>query len=349
MAIDDCDIHCRAPRLALSLGDLRFTLLRLRTKGSEYVAEAHMHSVELQDHTITTIFRIAGFFTLLTLLSIFHLRRQNRSLHSQMLRAEESERRVLEVSDYRARFLAGMSHELRTPLNAIKGFSQFLLLPDVNLPKKIRKGYLQDIEKSAVDLEGLMDGVLDLAKIDAGTFEIFREEVDLVELVHEVEQQFSAFGRRFRHDLPTSLPALVDRLAIKRCIQNIVSNAIKFSEGPVILTMKDDEKNFIIRVSDTGMGMSKEEVQDVWLPYRRSAVVRHSDRQGTGLGLPITKELIGLHGGSIRMKSKVGLGTGVTIRLPKSENASRSKAKIEAAANEPALVDAEVLPPASAA
>ena len=320
MAINDCDDACRAPRLMPTVGNLRLTLVQLRAAGGDYLAEAHVLAEQLQSDTLKAIYEMAGLFTLLTILSGVHLRRRNHSLKRQMVRAENSERQVLQISDYRARFLAGMSHELRTPLNAIKGFSQFLLMSDMKLSEDVRRDYLVDIEKSAVDLEGLMGSVLDLAKVDAGTFELHRENFDLVALLEEVARQTDLTESRLLLKAPDALHLHADRLVIKRCIQNLTSNAMKFSSDPVFLEVAETEHDFIIRVIDRGVGLSRHDLEEVWMPYRRVAEVRHSNQQGTGLGLPITKELISLHDGKIGMESELGVGTKVTVRLPKAKH-----------------------------
>lgn len=314
-----CDRGCIAAELLPAIHNVRRTLIRMRGIGLKKQADAHDTMSKLHTETIRKIFGTAALFTLLMVILTVHLKLQNASFLKAKRRAEESERRVLEVSDYRARFLAGMSHEFRTPLNAIKGFSQLLLLPDMTVTEQVQREYLQDIEKSACDLEKMTNSVLDMAKIDAGTFELYEEVVDLEDLTREVQRQFDMQGDRLRVDTPgTPLLLLLDRAAIKRCIQNLISNALKFSLDEVRLVISENETHILIAVTDEGCGIPEEEIAFVWSPYRRSSFTRYSDMQGTGLGLPITKQLVELHGGTVDLVSRLDVGTEITIQLPRS-------------------------------
>jgi signal transduction histidine kinase len=330
MLVPDCDDACIGNQLIPVLKRMHRSLLKMRGAGLQFEVDSRDYMTKLHTEIIRKIYFTAGLFTLLAALSMALLKRQNTNLRREMSRAEESERRVLEVSDYRAQFLAGMSHEFRTPLNAIKGFSQFLMMPDVNLPEKVRREYIADIEKSARDLEGMTDTVLDLAKIDAGTFELYEERIDLSEVIEDVARQFTGDGERLNVTAPDSLNLICDEAAIKRCIQNLVSNALKFSDEAVNLTLTKKTTGIEICVRDRGVGIPADEINDVWVPYRRSTETRSSDKQGTGLGLPITKELVAVHGGKINLESEVGKGTAVTITLPISMLVSTSAPAAEA-------------------
>lgn len=316
MGTPSCDTACLGTRLLPELEKIRRNLAKMRGAGLTYEVAARDYMAELHTATIRKILGVATLFSLLTGSAIILLHRQNTRLWQQRDRAEESERRILEISDYRAQFLAGMSHEFRTPLNAIKGFSQFLLMDNIKIAEEVRYEYIRDIEKSARDLEGMTDTVLDLAKIDAGTFELYEESVDLCEVVAEVVRQFASEANRLDVAMPNSVKITCDKAAIKRCVQNLISNALKFSDEAVRVSVQQRNGGVELSVADSGIGIASNEITEIWTPYRRSSQTRASDKQGTGLGLPITKELVALHGGTIIVNSQVNSGTTFSIKLP---------------------------------
>jgi len=268
-------------------------------------------------------------------LVVFVVSMKNRELQKQKAQLTESQHRLVEVGLYRAQFLAGMSHEFRTPLNAIKGFSQFILMVKGEMPREKLLEYLTDIEKSAVDLEETTNTVLDMSKIDAGTFDLSEKTVDLVEIVNDVQKQFDigSSGTRIVLDVPESMPVFCDPTAIKRCIQNLISNAFKFSppHSRIKIRILNSPLGVQIKVADQGSGIPKNDLESVWQVYSRSSYTRHSDKQGSGLGLPIIKALIKEHGGHAKLESKVGVGTVVTLTLPSERIRSVSKLALKAA------------------
>ena len=218
-------------------------------------------------------------------------------------------------------FFANVSHELRTPLNAIIGFSELLAL-DAFAAK--RREYATLIHSSGEHLLGLVNDLLDLARIEAGKFELHCENVSLDELVDECARIVEGrardsgirFGRRMAPDLPL---AFADRRALKQILLNLLTNAIKFTrrEGSIeVFARLNSSGELAFGVKDDGIGVAEEDQARV---FERFGQGRHDVTgadEGTGLGLPIVKGLAEAHGGRVAMESRLGEGTCVTVWLP---------------------------------
>ena len=226
----------------------------------------------------------------------------------------------------KTRFLATMSHELRTPLNSIIGFSDVLRNADKN--QQIRENvveYATDIQTSGTHLLDLINEILDMSKIEAGMFEIEDETVSLQETVDTCVRLLSQRAETGSIDLENRLPADLppirgDRKAMRQILLNLLSNAVKFTEpgGRVTIDGDGDGQGICITVTDTGLGIPDSQIGEIFEPFTQadnSAARRH---EGTGLGLPITKALVELHGGSLILDSAVGVGTTVKVLIPKS-------------------------------
>ena len=224
-------------------------------------------------------------------------------------------------------FLASMSHELRTPLNAIIGYSEFIdtePFGQIGHPKY--KEYLGHIQESGRHLLELINDMLDLSKVEAGKLVLEEEEIDLAHSIqgamHLVLERANRSGVRLSADLSADLPRLwVDNLRLKQVMLNLLTNAIKFTPegGDVTLSARrESDGSLAIRVADTGVGIAPHDIPRVLEPFGQvnNPLVRREE--GTGLGLPITKRLVELHGGVLEISSRVGEGTTVTVRLPAS-------------------------------
>ncbi len=223
-------------------------------------------------------------------------------------------------------FLANMSHELRTPLNAIVGFSEVIKdeMFGPLLQQKYRD-YVGDIHDSGEHLLSIINDILDLSRIEAGVTTLMEDEVDIAALIADssrIAQGRTDSGRaNILHHIAVGLPRLVcDSRLLKQVLLNILSNALKFTpyHGDVTITAwRDDFGGLEIKVSDSGIGIPADRINDVLLPFTQiedSYVRRH---EGAGLGLPLSKQFVELHGGSLIIESTEGHGTAVTIRLPK--------------------------------
>ncbi|MDW3205982.1 MAG: ATP-binding protein [Alphaproteobacteria bacterium] len=221
-------------------------------------------------------------------------------------------------------FLAKMSHELRTPLNAIIGLSEALEMGVFGaVENKRHLRYLADIRQSGHHLLALISDVLDLAKVEAGTLEINREVFDLGDLIRECMSMMKTIADRGDIDLqldgavvPVGLYA--DRRKVMQAFINVLSNAVKYSlAGGMVRVRADlDDDGLHLSVRDQGIGLDEDQIGRVFQPFGRLTQALASSVEGAGLGLPIAQRFIDLHGGSIRLASKVGQGTTVTIVLP---------------------------------
>ncbi|MDD2876855.1 MAG: hybrid sensor histidine kinase/response regulator [Acidiphilium sp.] len=226
----------------------------------------------------------------------------------------------------KSRFVVGVSHELRSPLNAILGYAQLLEI-DPTIPEK-RRHALRVIRRSGEHLSGLIEGLMDIAKIEAGRIEIERREIRLHEFLSQIADMFShqaaARGIGFVFDCPQTLPETVttDPTRLRQILINLLSNAIKFtSTGEVRLAVRVPGQVAEFTVSDTGSGIAPEHRARIFEPFQRIAPRAGAAPPGIGLGLTITKLLAQILGGDITVASELGQGSRFTVRLMLSHRA----------------------------
>jgi len=222
-------------------------------------------------------------------------------------------------------FVAHMSHELRTPLNAIIGFSDMirLRLKDAAVAPKIFE-YLADIHGAGWHLLRVINDILDLSKIEAGKLELSEEEVDLGEAVaacaRMVKGQMDEKRLRFASEVPAGVPKIVaDELKLKQILINLLSNAAKFTDEGGRVTMRvgvEPNGGITIAVTDTGIGIAPEDIPKAFTPFTQLNAKVSRKYPGTGLGLPLSKALAELHGGSLSVESTPGKGSTFAVRLP---------------------------------
>ncbi len=222
------------------------------------------------------------------------------------------------------RFLANMSHELRTPLNAIIGFSEVMrdeLLGPMREPRYL--GYARDIHDSATVLLQLIQDILDISKAEAGKLELDEEEVDIGELAGQafrlLKQRAGQDGVTLHSAVPAGLPRLrADGRRIRQVVVNLVSNAVKFTPSGGSVTLSAallPDGGLRIEVADTGIGIPADMIETVFRPFVQLATGSARRHEGTGLGLPLCRKLVELHGGSIRLEP-ANPGTRAVIELP---------------------------------
>ncbi len=243
-------------------------------------------------------------------------------------RVEADLRRARDEAELASRskteFLANMSHELRTPLNAVIGFSDVLIgeifgpLGDARY-----RDYAHDIRDSGNHLLNLINDVLDVAKIEFGRIELIEESVSLGEVIDScvrlVRERADAAGVALVTDVPPDLPELrADTRRMKQVLINLLSNAVKFtpSGGRVTISAATDGGDLTLAVTDTGIGMAPEDLATALQPFGQIDSRLARKYQGTGLGLPLTKAMVELHGGSLELISAPGQGTTALVRLP---------------------------------
>jgi signal transduction histidine kinase len=226
------------------------------------------------------------------------------------------------ASSAKSDFLANMSHELRTPLNAILGFTEMMVEGLYGPVPDELKEPLDDVQANGKHLLRLINDVLDLSKIEAGRMELSLHDYSVPELVGSVRARLRALaaekGLDFGIDVPADLPtARGDEGRLMQCLMNLAGNAIKFTpRGRVDIgvTLEDDRLTF--RVSDTGIGIPAEELQNVFAEFRQVNATVTRQFGGTGLGLSISKKFIEMHGGRIWAESRLGEGSTFLFTLP---------------------------------
>jgi two-component system cell cycle sensor histidine kinase PleC len=239
--------------------------------------------------------------------------------------SDEARRRAEAANIAKSRFLAQMSHELRTPLNAILGFSEVMKTEVFGAHAvPAYREYSSDIHNSGVHLLGLINEILDLSRIEAGRYELNEESVSLVAIVEDCHHllKLRASSRRITlHEVfEPELPRLwADERAIRQICLNLLSNAIKFTPQTGDIWLKvgwTASGGQYISVKDTGPGIPEEEIPIVLASFGQGSNSIKSAEQGAGLGLPIAKSLVDLHGGTFTLKSKLRIGTEVIVTFP---------------------------------
>ena len=239
--------------------------------------------------------------------------------------SDEARRRAEAANIAKSRFLAQMSHELRTPLNAILGFSE-VMKTEIFGPHSVPayKDYAGDIHNSGVHLLGLINEILDLSRIEAGRYELNEEAVSLVGVVgeccHLLQMRARNRGLTLHEVFEDDMPKLwADERAIRQICLNFLSNAIKFTPQGGEIWIKAGwtaSGGQYLSVKDTGPGIPEEEIPIVLASFGQGSNSIKSAEQGAGLGLPIAKSLIDLHGGTFALKSKLRIGTEVIVTFP---------------------------------
>jgi signal transduction histidine kinase len=254
-----------------------------------------------------------------------------RSLHERALALTKADM----ASRSKSAFLAAMSHELRTPLNAIIGFSEVMAVEAFGaMGNPQYRSYASDIHNSGKHLLALISDILDLSRLEAGKAELHEEGVTpsilAINCLRMVERQAEQAGLTLTRDIPVGLPrVLADERRLKQVVLNLLSNAIKFTQpgGSVTLSIRQSPDGVHIAVSDTGVGIAPENIARAFENFGQidSTIARH--HQGAGLGLPLARQLMELHGGTLTLDSVVSMGTIATASLPPSRVLALSRAE----------------------
>jgi signal transduction histidine kinase len=277
------------------------------------------------------------YWKMVTLVRNFNLRQEQAHLrnaeHQSLLaaqakaiEAERNLRRALEADTAKSMFLANMSHELRTPLNSVVGFAE--LLRDrgtiASNPVLVAE-YAACIHTSGEHLLGLINQILDFSRANAGVIKLTETDVDVCETVHEISRLLSPQAAEAGVELNVSCPTgpvilLADDLRLRQVVTNLLANAIKFTpkDGKVSASVRLEDGACVVEIRDTGIGIAACDQARVFAPFIQAEAGLAKAHQGTGLGLPISKKLIELHGGSISLKSALAEGTTVSVRFPAS-------------------------------
>ncbi len=262
------------------------------------------------------------------------LQQKTRQLEQLAVDLTQARNEAATASRMKSEFLANMSHELRTPLNAIIGFSDIIMSETLGpLRHDTYRAYAKDINDSGQHLLAIISEVLDLARIEAGRFELSEFVVDLGKIAAScarlVRERARGAGIELIVDLPESVPFVyVDEIKMKQVLLNLLSNAVKFTPqgGRVALSASEAEDGGIqVRVADTGIGMRSEDIPVALEPFRQVDSLLTRRYEGTGLGLPLAKSIVEHHGGSLWIESATGKGTTVFVSLPRERSVAHRK------------------------
>ena len=250
---------------------------------------------------------------------------EQKSLELEAATAElrAANERLQELDRLKDDFISTVTHELRTPLTSIRAFSE-ILHDNPDLPVDRRSHFLEIILKESERLTRLINQVLDLAKLEAGAAEWNTDTVDLRDLIHDAlastEQLISDKAIRVENRAPEYVPAVVvDRDRITQVLLNLLSNAIKFCQaesGIIMLTIQVTDNALQVSVQDNGPGISPQEQQLIFDKFRQVHDHTNGKPQGTGLGLPISKQIIAHYGGDLWVESIHGQGATFRFTLP---------------------------------
>jgi signal transduction histidine kinase len=254
-----------------------------------------------------------------------------RLMHEQKAReAREAKLRetlfkVETASRAKSEFLANMSHELRTPLTAIIGFSEILkleLFGPLGVPRY--RGYAADIHASGTHLLDLVTDILDMARIEAGETQLHETALDIAAVIRDAGRMVAIRAEAKKITVTISIPANLPRLRaderlVRQMILNLLSNAVKFTPGGGAIGVGaaiERDGRLAIAITDTGIGIGPEDLDKVIKPFSVVESAMTSDFSGIGLGLPLTKSMAELHGGTLELTSTLGVGTTARLRFP---------------------------------
>jgi two-component system cell cycle sensor histidine kinase PleC len=267
------------------------------------------------------------------------LERQAVELADLAEKYSQEKTRAEEANQSKSKFLANMSHELRTPLNAIIGFSEIMgsgLFGALGSEKY--QEYCHDILTSGRYLLEVINDILDMSKIEAGRMQLDLESVDvaktLAESMRVVAGRAEDKNLALEADIEGEIPLVADRRALKQIVVNLLSNAVKFTPegGKVTVRSRLRENRIHLMISDTGIGIAPHSLRRLGRPFEQVEHQLTKTYPGSGLGLAIAKSLTNLHGGSMRLRSKLGTGTVVCVSLPRQAGKKKGESGISAAA-----------------
>jgi len=249
------------------------------------------------------------------------------------LRLQDAREQADAANRAKSAFLANMSHELRTPLNAIIGFAELMRSEAFGPLENRYRDYAASIAEAGASLLAMLGNILDVAKLESGRFELAPQPLDLSAAVADCVGLLHGAAEKAGVSIEQTLAlrrCTADPEALKKILLNLLANAVAFTPrgGHVVIETICESRAAVVRVSDTGCGMSAEQIARVSEPFAelcsRAALAR--GKAGAGLGLPLTKALAEAHGGALQIESEPGRGTTVTVRLSDVEKTSAAAA-----------------------
>jgi signal transduction histidine kinase len=234
-----------------------------------------------------------------------------------------SSEKLMELNEIKSQFLSDVSHELRTPLTAIKGYAGNLIDGIVGNIDERQGKYAERISANCDRLDRMINELLTLSRIEAGKIELRPTKISLYSLINDVVFEFSPIARKksvsLAFDCPVDTIIIADGDRLKEILINLIDNAIKYthSEGNVSIYVQDKEKQVIISVEDTGIGISPENFEKIFMRFARIQPKEKGDSNGVGIGLSIVKGFVELHNGKISVQSELDKGSQFIVTIPK--------------------------------
>jgi PAS domain S-box-containing protein len=244
-------------------------------------------------------------------------------------------------SRLKSSFLANISHEIRTPLNSVVGFSNLLLGDDIS--KAVREEYIEHINHNSEKLLQIIGDIIDLSRLESSQIEITYEETSLISIINEIVEDTRQIIRR--NEKPIILKVknqfedngdliFTDRIWLKRVLNHLMDNAVKFTlDGTIEFSYRKEDDNVIFKISDTGIGIRKENLVHIFEEFRQEVGGHHRPFEGLGIGLTLAKEVIERMGGRINVKSEKGIGSEFSFSIPYRPAGSPRLRKVESGIN----------------
>ncbi|WP_196137504.1 ATP-binding protein [Aliikangiella sp. G2MR2-5] len=253
--------------------------------------------------------------------AVKHAQQTRALIQAQNEELESSNKALKELDDMKDEFLARTSHELNTPLNGIIGLSQVLLDEEIELRPNERKEYIELIAQRSEHLKELVSELLEFVKTRKEVINLYKEKIDISSHIAKIVLTFQpqAENKGLYLKLLNSIPVIVnaDPRRMRQVLTILLDNALKYTDqGGVKVSIEPEESSVVIKVTDTGIGISEEHRNTIFEPFKQLKQ-NNKTREGAGLGLSICKHLIELHGGSMSIESKIGKGSCFSISLPK--------------------------------
>lgn len=294
------------------------------------LALATLHMPPLFSWRIAHLPNLVGLFLFIVVSLLISwladmVRESRRALQAQLVELESRNREIQRVNDSRARFLARMSHELRTPLNAMVGYTDLLLTESPGPLNDKQRRFVLHGQNAANYLLELTNDILDLTRIDSGMVELRPERFAARPAIEEMVSAIMPAASRKSLDVTVSvdpnLTLLADRLRYKQIVNNLVYNAVKFTQpgGHIWVVAEQSDQGVVTVVRDTGPGIAPEFQEAIFQEFCQGEQrVAAGEKEGVGLGLAITKRLVELHGGTLALKSQLGYGSEFAVTLPRA-------------------------------
>jgi PAS domain S-box-containing protein len=249
---------------------------------------------------------------------------KTKELNDLLEEQKQYQEEILKSSTFKSEFMASMSHELRTPLNSIIGFSDVLLEKYYGDLNEKQYKFVGNVRSSADHLLDLINEILDISKIEAGKMELELENVNLLEVVNLIQTTLKPLFLEKKvefvvGEISKEKIIKVDRKRFMEILYNLLSNALKYTkEGRVKLDILENEDYWVFNITDTGIGIANEDFDIIFKEFKRVNSKYNNSIPGTGLGLPLTKRLVELHGGNISFTSEIGEGSIFSFSLPRN-------------------------------